>query len=183
MCLRFIKLSFMSGFVLIVMLLTSCISKDSSTGINENTQGSQVIMFDAREAKVGDSINNLIINKLDVTSIDNTDYYASVQFKGEMVLSGELNIFNNNDESSEGWGLGNYFQPDEESSNKIPVLNYEPTRNGFSIEDNTKDTIKNLSSGIYQVTIRIRDYEIWSLGKGQENKAKLIELLDYMMIE
>lgn len=176
----FIKLFLILGVFFIVILLISCSAVDNSTEVVERNQDTS--LFDAREVKVGDSINNLVIDKLEVTLIEN-DYYAAIQFNGEILLSGELIIHDSNNESNEGWGLGNYFQPDEKSSNKIPVLTISPTRYGFTIEDNAKGALKSLPAGTYQATIKIKDYQIWALGKGQENKAELIELLDYKLVE
>lgn len=168
---------FILGILLFVLILTSCADDNKTTEINGGYEKTQNV-FDAREVNIGDSINNLIISSLNVTSIESNEYYASVQFNGEMKLSGELNIFENSEVSSEGWGLGNYFQPDEETSIKVPALNYESTRTGFTIEDNMVGQLKELTSGKYEVTLIVEGYQIWSLGKGQENKAKLLEIIE-----
>ena len=169
------KKLFILGILLFV--LTSCVDDNETSEINGNYETTNNV-FDAREVKIGDSINNLLVSSLNVNSIDTNEYYASVQFNGELKLSGELNIFDGPDLSNEGWGLGNFFQPDEESSIKIPVLNYETTRTGFTIEDNMVGQLKDLTSGKYKVTLLVEGYQIWSLGKGQENKAQLLEIIE-----
>ena len=179
MQLKAIKIFFVG---LILIFLVHCRTQVVDIGPIEDQKVFSEVVFDATEVKIGDMIKDLVISELSVNKLDENDYFAIVFFNGELILTGELIVYEIED-ISEGWGLGNIFQPNEESAKRIPVLNYEIDRNVFTIEDNLENSLKSLTNGRYLAKIKVRDYEIWSAGKAQENKAYLIEILNYELIE
>jgi hypothetical protein len=139
-------------------------------------------VFDARKVKIGDKVAGFTISELDVNAVDDNNYFAKVKFKGQVTVTGEL-LFEEPTDSSEGWGLLNYFIPDKSSINKIPVLNNSEERNGFTIIDNLSE-LENLrkKSMRFKAKIMIKDYELFESGKSQENRAKLIKIVEAVII-
>jgi len=135
-------------------------------------------VFDAKEVQVGDSIAGQKIHTMDVIPDGHDFYHSVIHFRGNMVLEGEIEFFEVN-ESNEGWGLGNYFTPDDTSIHLIPILNIDTNRTGFTIEDNQHGELDSFKKNgrKYVVKIEVKNFELYALGKGQENKATLITVL------
>jgi hypothetical protein len=158
--------------IVILFMLTIIACNQSQSG------GSQENVFDARKVQAGSQVAGHTVKYIEVSPIDDHDYFAVVRFEGEMTVEGHIDFFAENE--GEGWGLLNYFTPAQESIHFIPVLNIDPNRTGFTLEDNQdKDLQKLRENGRrYKVKIRVKNFELYAQGKGQENKATLVEILD-----
>lgn len=141
-------------------------------------------IFDARQARVGQTAAGMTIQDLDVQPINESDYWAVVKFKGETTVCGEI-VFIDDNESGEGWGLLNHFTPSSHCAAKIPVTDVGKQRNGFSLTDNPARQLESLklNGKRYQITLIIDDYEIYQTGKAQENKARLIKVVDAVKLD
>lgn len=155
---------------------TTAVQTSSTAGAVTLAPASKSPVFDARKADIGDIVAGLSVRELDVQQDGDASYFAMVRFDGELRVTGTL-VFT--EELGEGWGLGNYFEPDDQSAKSIPVLNTDPARNGFTIVDNEQRELKDLrlAGQTFKVELRVKEYEIWSAGKGQENKAALVEII------
>ena len=173
---RIKSLSFLSLLILFGCSFNSKppVTSTTTPSVTSGSNGSPI--FNARKVNPGDIIAGLDIEQIDVNPIDDDNYYAVVKFTGLMTVSGELSFTQGSDE---GWGLGNYFEPDEGSKNRIPIINIEPDRNGFTLNDNANEELLHMREEHtkYKVELEVDNYEIWSNGKGQENKARLIKIV------
>lgn len=140
-------------------------------------------IFDARNVQIRDQVAGQIIQELDLNLDGDKSYYAIVRFDGQITIDGELEFYEAND-AIEGWGLLNFFTPDDISKHKVPILNIDK-RYGFTLVDNaSEDLVKLRKNGKkYNVKMTIKDFEIYSQGKAQENKATLVEIINVEKIE
>lgn len=134
--------------------------------------------FDARVVKVGDKVGEWIIDSLDLNEVSTTEYYTVVRFSGECEISGTLS-FRFDDVGGEG--DINYFEPNDESQCRIPVLFNDTGRTSLIIYDNSNEELSKLKGKgeKFSVTVLLSNYTLFAQGKGQYNSGTLIKLIDY----
>ncbi|MEW6623422.1 MAG: hypothetical protein AB1420_09900 [Bacillota bacterium] len=133
-------------------------------------------LFNAKEAQIGDSVGDMIIDSIVVINNDPANFQAIIKLSGTVTISGRYVHYENHET------LGNkvVFLVDEESLAMFPQLEQDKRYIWFSFinQDAAKEAFgKPGSQGT--ATIEIDEYQInFTKTHSLENMAKLIEVIE-----